>query len=258
VNAIEKVGRLCAILSLAAAAAAGAQTEAETAIEPEAMAAMDRMSAALRALPGFRFDADTTMEEVLETGQKLQFGGKLEVSARKPGGFRIAAHADTVDREYIYDGRSLTIFAPRYNYYAVVPAPPSNGQIIDKARTELGIELPLADPFIWNSDQTMRSRIKSAFALRPETIEGRSCFHYAFRQEKVDWQIWIEEGERALPCKMIVTSTSDPSLPQYVAVIHWRDTNDPPVSEFTFTPPAEAKRIRLASLMPEPSQGVPK
>ena len=223
-NAIQDVGRVCAILSLAAAAVAQAQSAPAPAIEPEAMAAMDRMSAALRALPGFRFDADVTMEEVLETGQKLQFGGKLQVSARKPNGFRIAARADTMDREYIFDGQSLTIFAPRYGYYASMPAPPSNGQTIDKARTEYGIELPLVDLFIWNSDQTMRSRIRSALALRPETTEGPTCFHYAFRQEPVDCPTTTEDGARAQPCKTHSNHPPHSSPPHTVYVQPRRGT----------------------------------
>lgn len=264
-NFNRHIRRSCAIVLLAVAAQTSAQTGTAPApapgagtapvIEPEALEAMDRMSAALRAMPKLRFDADTTMEEVLETGQKLQFGGKLEMAARKPNGFKIIAAADTVHREFYYNGRTFAMYAPRYRYYAEVPAPPSIGQTIDKAKTEYGIELPLVDLFLWDSDQTIRSRIRSAFALRPETIEGRSCFHYAFRQEKVDWQIWIEEGERALPCKMIVTNTEDPSLPQYVAVLHWRDASTLGDGDFTFTPPADARRIDMPGVARASAQG---
>ncbi|WP_225207217.1 DUF2092 domain-containing protein [Novosphingobium huizhouense] len=252
---VESIGQLCAILALAVATPASAQSEPASSIEPEAMAAMDRMSAALRAIPAFSFDADVTTEQVLETGQKLQFGGTLQIAARKPNGFRIIAKSDTTNREFFYDGRSLTIFAPRLGYYTQVAAPDSIGLTLEKARSELGIEIPLADLFVWDTDQTMRARVRSAFAVRPETVGDRSCFHYAFRQAKVDWQIWIEEGERALPCKFVVTNTDDPSLPQYVAVLHWSTGPQLADADFTFTPPADAKRIAIVSQAAEASQG---
>lgn len=67
---------LAAALAAGGAPSAAAQTGAPqtdaSAIDPAAMAAMDRMSAALQALPRVAFDAEFTREQVLETGQKLQ------------------------------------------------------------------------------------------------------------------------------------------------------------------------------------------
>ena len=44
-------------------------------IEPEPMAALTRMGGYLRSLKAFRVDADTSDEDVLVNGQKVQFGG---------------------------------------------------------------------------------------------------------------------------------------------------------------------------------------
>ena len=239
-------------------ASASSSPAAAPAIEPEALAAMDRMSAALRAMPAFVLEADVTNEEVLETGQKLQFSGTVKVEARKPTGFRIDADADTVHRQFFYDGKSLTVFAPRLGYYASFPAPPSIGQTMDKAKTQVGIELPLADLFVWDSDQTIRARIKSGYALRPETIGDRSCFHYAFRQERVDWQIWIDEAEPAMPCKLVITNTEDPSMPQYTAVLHWGSRAVPPATDFTFVPPANAHEIPIVDMSKATAEGAAK
>jgi len=61
---------------------AAGSTEAPV-VEPEALAALNRMGAALRALNAMTLDAQTTNESVLETGQKLQFAGTVHIVAQK-------------------------------------------------------------------------------------------------------------------------------------------------------------------------------
>ncbi|PZR50738.1 MAG: hypothetical protein DI537_57595, partial [Stutzerimonas stutzeri] len=136
--------------------------------------------------------------------------------------------------------------APRIGYYASFAAPPSIGLLLDKARTDYGIELPLADLFTWGSDQTVRSRVKEAMVIRPEHVGDRTCMHYAFRQEAVDWQLWVEEGDKPLPCKLVITDKTDPAMPQYVAVLHWKPDVAPTKEELAFRPPDSAKRITIA------------
>lgn len=223
-------------------------------IDPDAMAAMDKMSAALLALPGFTISADSTTDVVLENGQKIQYGGMVTIAAHRPDAFKISIRADTRSRDMYYDGKSFTIFAPVLKYYATVPAPATIGQTIDKVTTNFGIEIPLADLFSWGTNQTMRSRVKEAYVIRPETISGRTCMHYAFRQEQVDWQIWIDQGASALPCKIVVTDKTDPTQPQYTAVLSW-DTSVPSKAAIAFAPPADAHKIEIADAKAMAAQG---
>ena len=84
--------------------------------------------------------------------------------------------------------------------------------------------------------------------IRPERIDKRTCMHYAFRQEKVDWQVWVEEGAQPLPCKLVITSRDDPSMPQYTAVLHWDLTTPVEASALAFTPPADARKIPITEV----------
>ena len=36
-------------------------------------------------------------------------------------------------------------------------------------------------------------------------VQGQLCHHLAFRQEDIDWQIWIENGPTPLPRKFLIT-----------------------------------------------------
>lgn len=242
-----------ALASIAPAAQAQTPPAAATAtspVEPEATAAMDRMSEALRALPGFALTADVTNEVVLDTGQKIQYGGTLDIRMHKPDALSIVAKSDTQHREYYLNKGDFTIFAPRLNYYAKASAPPTIGAALTQLHAQYGIELPLADLFTWGTDPSLRARVKSGYLIRPETIGTRTCDHFAFRQEQVDWQIWIEQGVGALPCKIVITNTGNTSMPQYSAVLNWQTATPPTAADMVFTPPADAHRIALASNEP--------
>lgn len=244
---------LCAAGPMLADAAAGQTAQQVDAadpapIDPVAIAALDDMAAYLQTLTSFRVDADTTSEIVLDSGQKIQFGGTVDMIVRRPDAFKVVSQADTRTREMFYDGKSFTIFAPRLGYYASFDAPPSIGQTLDAARTNYGLEVPLADLFTWGTDQTMRSRIKEAMVILPETVGDRSCIHYAFRQDDVDWQLWLEDSDRLLPCKLVITSTDDPSMPQYSSVLHWDLTTPVSAQDLGFDPPDDAHRITLAEV----------
>ena len=239
-----------AVASLALAASSApalAQTVSYAAdVEPEAREALDRMGAALRQLTSFTLHSDITKEMVLDDGQKIQTGGTLDFTVRRPNGMKLVAASDRQNREIFYNGKTVTIFAPVNKYYGTVDAPGTLAETLDRVQEKYGLEIPLADFFKFGLDQAMTSRIKSGFVVGTETINNNKCVHYAFRQEKVDWQVWIRQDASALPCKLIITTTSDPSMPQFTAVTTWNTQVSPDPSTFEFRPPEGAKRIAVA------------
>jgi hypothetical protein len=233
-------------LALGLGSAALAQTTPPAGkADPDAMAALYKMGEALRGLGAFTLTADVTNDMVLDNGQKLQTPGTLKIEARRPDKFRIQMDSDHQDRELIYDGKSLTLFAPKIGYYASVPTPPTIHATLDAAKDRYGIEIPLADLFSLGTDPTLTARIQSGFDVGPETIAGAACEHYAFRQASVDWEVWIRSEGPALPCRMVITSTDDPAMPQYAATLRW-EAGSPVAETFTFVPPEGAHRITVA------------
>ena len=71
------------------------------------------------------------------------------------------------------------------------------------------------------------------------------CDHYAFRQGKIDWQIWITTGEKRLPRKVVITSRVDEARPQSISLITWNLKPTFEDSVFKFVPPAGAKQIEI-------------
>ena len=231
-------------LALAAAPAA-AQGSGDR--DPRALAALERMGAALRSHQAINVHADVTAEDALNTGEKLQYSGTVDIVARRPGAMRLTMRMGSSERTLYYDGKTLTMAAPELNYYASVEAPPTIIEMLRMADERYGIEVPLADLFAWGSDASAAAKLTSAFPAGSEQIHGQTCDHYAMRQPGADWQVWIARGADALPCKLVITTRADPSLPQYTVIYRWSD-QPPPDAGYTYSPPPEAKAIAMHAL----------
>jgi hypothetical protein len=100
------------------AAPATATTKAP-AVDPAAIAAINRMGDYLKTLKAFSIHADTTTDEVLLSGPKVQFGGTIDLTFRDPDGLHIVFRRDDLDESrYFYNGKLLTVWVPAKKVYA--------------------------------------------------------------------------------------------------------------------------------------------
>ncbi|MGB0132443.1 DUF2092 domain-containing protein [Dokdonella sp.] len=224
-------------------ATTSAKTEAASDIDADAIEALNKMGAALRALKEFSIASSTTQEIVLETGEKIQLDGFVDWKVRQPNALYVDVRSDRKNREFFYDGKDLTIYSPILKFYTSIDS--VNGNLRDlvlKASNDYGIELPLTDLFLWGTDDVSDDLIKSAMVVGPGTINDDKVDHYAFRQEGVDWQVWISQTT-SLPAKLVITSLDDPARPQYTARLNWDTTATFEDSAFKFVPPEGAHKI---------------
>ena len=192
--------------------------------------------------------ATTARGKVLGNGQLATVSGTVDILAHFPARLRIESVSGQKERLYLYDGKSVTLYGKAVKYYATVPAPPSIKELADVLADKYYIELPLQDLFWWGTERVNSSVITAAVDVGPAEVEGISCEQYAFRQEGVDWQIWIQQGEYPLPLKLVITTTTDVARPRFTAVYSWNLAPSFNEAAFTFTPPSDAKRIALSTL----------
>ena len=95
-----------------------------------------------------------------------------------------------------------------------------------------------------------RDFLTEAMAVGPARIGTVLCDQYAFRQEGVDWQVWIEQGDKPLPRKLVITTISEEAHPQFSALYTWNLQPTFKASTFTFTPPQDAHAIPLVEIEP--------
>ena len=225
-----------------------ADSQGNSTIDPDAMEALNKMGAYLRSLKAFQVDSEVTNDDVLEDGQIITDSKTNTLLAAKPNMLRAEMKSDDNDVLLFYNGKDFTVYGKLVNYYATVPAPPTTAELVDKVYGDYGIEFPLVDLFKWGTDQSTIKRITSAMDVGPSTVQGITCEHYAFRQEGLDWQIWIQLGDYPLPRKFVIRTLTDDARPQHTSTLVWNLAPSYNEAAFTFDPPADARRIPLKQL----------
>ena len=154
------------------------------------------------------------------------------------------------ERQFYYDGKTLSVFGPRTMYYATVDAPPTIREMVAAVAEKYDLELPLTDLFMWGTEDDDIAAVLGAFRVGVDRFGDRLCDSYAFHQEDVNWQVWIARGTEPLPCKLVVTDLEDEARPQYSAELDWM--LDPTFADvvFEFTPPKDAERIEIMAAQP--------
>jgi hypothetical protein len=223
--------------------------DAPATVAPEATRALNQMGEYLRTLKTFQVKAVISRESVMLDGQKVQFDGTADLLAVRPNKLRVEMTSDRSDRRFFYDGKTFTLFAPRTSYYATVAAPPTISQLADTLEARFNIGLPLVDLFRWGTAEGIDGNLTSANYIGPSQIEGVTCEQYAFRQDGLDWQVWVQSGEFKLPRKVVITTTTDEARPQYSAVYTWNLAPSFDDAAFAFVPTKETHRIVLADAM---------
>jgi hypothetical protein len=216
-------------------------------LDADAMAALDRMGSYLRSLKTFEVRSDNTREEVLNNGQKLQFASTTRYVASLPTSLFAELSNDRRNVQLYFNGKTLTVYTPATGYYAEAPAAGTVGQMLTVAATKYGIEFPLQDLFRWGDASATAPRPSEGFKVGSTKIGGVAVDHYAFRQPDVDFQIWIDQGDKPLPRRMVITSHTDPAQPQFTADFTWNTGATVAPAQFTFTPDAKAVKIPFAT-----------
>lgn len=217
-------------------------------IDTNAVNALRRMGTYLRTLNAFRIEADVTTEEVLSDGQKVQLENHVQLVASRPNKLRVELNSDRKQRLFVFDGKDFTLFAPRQKFYSTIPVPGTIGDLAKVLEEKYDVDLPLVDMFRWGTDDAQIRAIRAAKDLGPSTIDDITTTHYAFRQDGLDWQVWIQNGAYPLPLKIVLTTLTDDARPQHTAQYSWNLAPSFNEAAFAVKPPDDFKKIGMAEV----------
>jgi hypothetical protein len=242
---------LCAALPSSAADAsatpAPAANPSAPTISPQAVAEMDRMGTYLGSLRAFTVHAETSTDEILHGGAKVQYQGWFDLMVRWPDRLRVSFQRDGQDvQEFFYDGSSLTVWIKAQNVWASTPAPGSIPGLIEMMHQRYALPLPLEDLLLDGAKKRILDDVVAGTVIGPSRVMGVACDHLGFHQADVDWQIWIAQGDQPLPRKYLITTLGEASQPQHSELLTWDLAPKIDDTAFTFTPPTGAQRIVFA------------
>ncbi len=204
-------------------------------ISPEAQAVLDRMTAYLRSLESFSIEARATRDEVVALGYKLQNNERATITVQRPNKLRAEIVGDIRDRTVVFDGETLSMYSPADAVYVRVEAPDTIAELIG-GLLDAGVEMPLMDVLYQAAAGTLTEAVRGGIYVGTSDIEGVACDQLAFRQATIDWQIWVEQGARPVPRKIVITTRYEVGDPQYQATMHWNLKPKINKSTFVYTP----------------------
>jgi hypothetical protein len=230
------VSALAAVLTIAPARAQE--------LENDATAILKAMSDYVGSQKTIALTFDSDIEIITPQLEKIQFTNSGQALLSRPDklrAHRISGHADVA---MFFDGKTVKIYGKHVNGYAQFDAPGSIDQLFHSLREGHGVALPGADLLLSNSYELLVAGVMEAKHIGRGVIDGVECEHLAFRNFDTDWQLWVEAGGQPIPRKMVVTSKTINNAPQYTLRIKsWKTDVDPLPDSFTFTPPADAKKL---------------
>ncbi len=219
--------------------------------DPEALAELKRATDFLAALPRLQFTAISAYDVIQKDGRRLQFEKTGEVSLQRPD--RLFARVlldDGRQRQIWYDGKMLSVAELSQKVHAQAPAPPSIDGMLDMLEDLARDPMPLAD-LLYSDLTPLEQRALEADFVNDSLVDGRPCSHLAFRGETVDWQLWVEQGERPFIRKVAISYREQPGVPQFVAWLdEWQTPQQFDNKLFTFSPPEGSRPVEFQMAQP--------
>jgi len=223
---------LVAALLLAAVPNAQAQ-------ETDAKSILKAMSAYVASQQTIELGFDSDIEIITPQLEKIQFANSGEALLSRPDKLRAHRVGGYADVAMVFDGKTISILGKHINRYAQFDAPGTVDQLITAMRAGHGVAMPGADLLLSNAYDVLVAGVLEAKYLGRGVIDGRECEHLAFRNFDTDWQLWVETGAQPIPRKMVITSKTVNSAPQYtLRVKRWKTGVTPAADAFAFAPPA--------------------
>ncbi len=226
-------------------APAGTAQPAANPVDPGAIQALKDMGAHLQTLKRFQVSTELTGERVLADGQKLEHSATADMDVERPNKLRAVMVSARSERQLFYDGKTVTLWTPAQKYYSTVQFADTLVVLVDRLNDKFGVEVPLSDLFLWGTPAAPLDKIESAMNAGQDFIGKDLCDHYAFREGKIDWQIWITTGSRPLPRRLVITNRADDARPQSVSLIDWNLKPTFKDAVFKFTPPKGATAVEI-------------
>ena len=186
---------------------------------------------------------------VQKNGQKVEFGEIRELAVQRPNQVRIEEQASHGDHNLmLFDGKLVTMFNGKTGAYAQAPQPGNIDATVVYFVRDLKMRLPLAPMVMTHLPEELQSRVQSIDVVERTEIMGEPVHHIAARTTtNVDFQVWIADGKRPLPLRIVLTYPKADGQPQFWAEFSkWNLAPHFGKAAFAFKPPADAKKIVFA------------
>jgi len=239
----------CALASFfpAIAGTARADNPNSSGISDDASAALARMGKTLLAQQ-FAFQVRTFRSYAGPNGELLHIAHTMKTVYRRPDRLAADVTGDDGSIKLVYDGKAVVLYGAEQKQYASIPVTGSIDKALNAVEEHTGTDFPLADLLSEDPGESVLAGVTLGGQVGTSTIDGVHCSHFFFEAPDMEFELWLEDNERSLPRRFVVTYLSVPGRPIFIAEIsNWDFSIQAPDSEFEFKPPVGVAKVDLPS-----------
>jgi len=241
---VQTVFLLAFIVPLFTGTCWGQSKSVTPAIDPQAEKILQALNAQKKKDIKASIEVADTMDEVLKTGEKIQYSHVRTLKVSEPKQFWIESTGDITNTTIWKDDKTFTLLDRNNNVYSQVAAPGTIDETMDMLVDKYGVTTPLADLLSDDMYSVLMKNTKTCRYLGLHYADGIKCHHIAATQKNIDWQIWVDAGDVPQLRKIVITYKQRPGSPQYIAVLKtFKELDQVPEDTFAFKAPEEAKKI---------------
>lgn len=216
--------------------------------DTKAIDVLKNMSAYTASLDKLVLNGTAFTDARLDAGLMVSNSAEIELIIDRPGSMRIT-NFDGAQTKVIYfhDGL-LTVFGSERKFYGQANLPKEIEAAMEFALNELGVDAPLMDMVYKDVSTHLVGSLDSVLYLTDKSrVGGTDCHQIAIRGPDVDIQLWVEEGDRPVPRKIMITSKWEGGAPRFFANMIWDSAPEIDPGVFVFEAPEGSENIGFES-----------
>ncbi len=214
----------------------------------------------IRRVAEFYGGLDTVVVEATLSLKGAKEGEKPEamsntfsIAMRRPKQFAMAAKGDAIEMTVISDGDDLYTYDPQENEYTLEAAPDTlasilglSGSGVVRVGTMIMAELFRDEPY-----KILVGQVQAQHYLGEEEVNGAKYHHVRFVHDEIDWEMWIDAGEKPLVSKVAVDiskvlkniGAGQMRIDMGITYKGWVINGELSDDTFTFVPPEGAQKV---------------
>ena len=215
---------------------------------PDPFDVLQKMSDYLAGSKQFIVTASDTYDELQDSGQKVKVTSRRTIYLSRPNKIAVEYRGKDDNRRVVYDGETVTMLDRNKNVHASVKVPGTIQGMLDTMASDYGVSVPLADMLYPNVYETILPGTRTGQYIGLHTVGVYQCHHLAFTKDAIDWEIWIQAGDKPLPRKLVITYKQSGNLRYSALITRWEMQSKIPPQVFEMNIPAGSEQIDMAPI----------
>jgi hypothetical protein len=218
----------------------------ESKIDPAAIQILDNMNDLIGELKSCSYDLSSSLDIMDPEHGLIKSFRESNVILVGPDKAYVSISGDGGNRHgFWYNGSVVNYYSYAENNYATIEAPDNIIATIDSIHMKYDLEIPAADFFYPSFTDDILEAFETIEFLGVKVVDGKKCFHLKSANDEMEVQYWIASDAYFLPTRYLIMYKNKANMQYQATFSNWKVNTDVPNAVFEFSPPPEAKEIKI-------------